>query len=91
MRSTYWEKIEMKVLQIESDPSADALYIYLSNKAVAYTRELDQDIAIDFAEDGTPVGIDIQRVSERLLEASTGGGHETSGRSFAPVIQLVPA
>lgn len=52
------------MLRIESDQKADALYIHLSEKDVKSTKELTSHIVVDYAEDGTPVGIDIQRFSE---------------------------
>lgn len=60
----------MIMLRIESDQKADALYIHFSNKPVKYTKEITQDIAVDFAEDGTPVGMDFQRFSELIFGIS---------------------
>ena len=52
------------MLQIESDTQADAIYIKIYDKSVAYTEELDANRNVDYAEDGTPVGIDLLGVSE---------------------------
>jgi uncharacterized protein YuzE len=58
------------MLRIESDQKADALYIHFSDKPVKSTKEITPDIAMDFAEDGTPVGIDFQRFSELVAETA---------------------
>lgn len=50
-------------MQIEWDKEIDALYISLSDQAVSYSKELSMSVVADFAEDGTLVGFDIQKVS----------------------------
>ena len=52
------------MLRISTDPEADAIYIQLRALPVSYTKELDDNRYIDYAEDGTPVGIDLLGVSE---------------------------
>jgi uncharacterized protein YuzE len=44
-------------------PSADAIYVYLSDQPVAYTRELDDYRLIDYSADGAVVGIEFLAVS----------------------------
>ena len=51
------------MLRVESDPQADAIYVYLSDEPVAHTKELDENRLIDYSYDGTPVGIDLLGVS----------------------------
>ena len=72
------------MLRIESDQKADALYIHLSEKPVKSTKELTPDIVVDLAEDGSPVGIDIQRFSELAQEVAFRGERPTTspGVSF---------
>ena len=53
-------------MQIEWDKEIDALYIKLSDQAVSYSKEFSISVAADFAEDGTLVGLDIQKVSDIL-------------------------
>lgn len=46
------------------DPEADAVYIRLSRKAWAYTEGLDDQRHVDYAGDGTPIGIELLYVSD---------------------------
>jgi uncharacterized protein YuzE len=46
-------------MKIKYDPKADAVYIYLSNKRYAYGKDLDDSRHIDYASDGTPIGIEL--------------------------------
>ncbi len=46
-------------LRYEYDRDAVALYIDLSDKPFSYGRELDTERRIDFAADGTPIGIEL--------------------------------
>ena len=50
-------------MQIQWYEEIDALYLKLSDQAIAYSKEFSIDVAGDFAEDGTLVGLDIQQVS----------------------------
>ncbi len=50
--------------KIEYDKEADAIYILLSDAKYSYGANLDHERRIDFAEDGTPVGIELLCVSE---------------------------
>lgn len=54
------------ILKVTTDPQADAIYIYLSNLPVYYTKELDEDRYIDYAADGNIVGVDLLNVSEAV-------------------------
>ena len=51
------------MLTCQYDPEADAVYIRLSDKAYAYGEELDRERRIDYAADGTPIGVEILCVS----------------------------
>lgn len=46
-------------MQLEYDLSVRALYIRLSDKHIALTREVDDNTNVDLAEDGTVVGIEV--------------------------------
>ena len=46
-------------MKIKYDPKADAAYIYLSNKAYAYGKDLDNVRHIDYASDGTIIGVEL--------------------------------
>ena len=41
------------------DRDAQALYIRLSDQPYAYGRDLDNERRIDYAIDGTPIGVEI--------------------------------
>jgi len=44
-------------------PTADAIYVYLSDQPVAYNRELDDHRLIDYSANGAVVGIEFLGVS----------------------------
>ncbi|MBN2239478.1 MAG: DUF2283 domain-containing protein [Dehalococcoidales bacterium] len=46
------------------DKKADAIYIELSDKPYAMTKELDETRYIDFADDNTIIGVELLCVSE---------------------------
>ncbi|MFH0847286.1 MAG: DUF2283 domain-containing protein [Chloroflexota bacterium] len=46
-------------MRIKYDAQADAVYIYLSDKPYAYGKDLDDSRHIDYAADGTPIGIEL--------------------------------
>ena len=50
-------------MQYKYDRQADAAYITLSDKPYAYGEELDSERRIDYASDGSPVGIELLCVS----------------------------
>ncbi len=45
------------------DEEADAIYIRLSDKDYSYGEDLDRERRIDYAADGTPVGVELLCVS----------------------------
>lgn len=45
------------------DKEANAIYIYLDEKPYSFGRRLDDERSIDYAEDGTPTGIELLYVS----------------------------
>ncbi len=49
------------------DKEADAIYIILSDKPVAYTKPLDDTRIIDYDNKGIPVGIELLCVSEGVI------------------------
>ena len=48
------------------DPDADAIYIRLGRKALAYTEEVDDQRHIDYAADGTVIGIELLYASDGI-------------------------
>jgi len=54
-------------MRIEYDRTADAIYIYLSDAPYAYGENLDHERRIDFAKDGTPIGVELLCVSEGVI------------------------
>lgn len=45
------------------DRRADAIYITLSDKPYAFGEDLDHERRVDYAADGTPVGVELTCVS----------------------------
>ena len=52
------------ILRYEHDTEADALYVYLSEKAYARGEDLSPERRVDFAEDGTVVGVELTCLGE---------------------------
>lgn len=50
-------------MQYRYDPEADAIYIILSDKPYAFGEDLDHERRIDYAADGTPIGVELTCVS----------------------------
>ena len=50
-------------MKLEHDLEADAIYIYLSSKPYTYGIDLDNELRIDYADDNTPVGVELLCVS----------------------------
>ncbi|MBT9143701.1 MAG: hypothetical protein DDT36_01728 [Firmicutes bacterium] len=46
-------------MEYEYDPEADAIYIHLSDKVYAYGEDLDRKRRLDYAADGTPIGVEL--------------------------------
>ena len=51
------------MIDYRHDEEADAIYVRLSDKPYAYGEELDPERRIDYAADGTAVGIELLCVS----------------------------
>ncbi len=49
---------------VRYDRYAQALYVRLSDKPYAYGRDLDEDRRIDYAEDGTAIGVELLGVDQ---------------------------
>ena len=47
------------------DPATDSLYIHLSERTSSDSDEVSEGVVLDYAEDGTLVGIDVQHASQR--------------------------
>lgn len=54
---------------LEFDWDADAFYVRLSDKPYAYGHDLDSERRIDYAEDGTPIGVEITCLKEGVVLA----------------------
>ena len=50
-------------LKVDHDPEANALYVRLSDKPREYGRGLGDERYIDYAEDGTAIGVEFTCVS----------------------------
>ena len=51
------------MIEYRHDEGADAVYIRISEKPYAYGEELDPERRVDYAADGSPVGIELLCVS----------------------------
>ena len=51
-------------MELKHDKDADAVYIRLNDKPYAHGEELDPERRIDYAADGTPIGVELLCVSE---------------------------
>lgn len=51
-------------MQVEHDADANAIYIRLSDAAYHHGDDLDPDRRVDFAVDGSAIGIELLNVSE---------------------------
>jgi uncharacterized protein YuzE len=56
----------MKKVTFTYDPEVDAVYIRLVRKPLAYTEEIDDQRHVDYAVDGTPIGIELLYVSDGI-------------------------
>ncbi len=62
-------------MRISYDSEVDALYIRLIDETVEVTtRQVSEDVAIDYAPDGAVVGIEVLDASEHVFR---GGGAPT--------------
>ncbi|MEO0094746.1 MAG: DUF2283 domain-containing protein [candidate division WOR-3 bacterium] len=53
-------------MKIEFDKQADALYIYMQERPVKKTKEIEEGILVDFDEDNRLIGIEILDVTKRF-------------------------
>jgi len=60
-------KIRRWEVRLEYDKEADAIYIYLSDAPYAYGKDLDEERRIDYADDNTPIGVELLCVSEGVI------------------------
>jgi uncharacterized protein YuzE len=52
-------------MRLSYDEKTDSLYIHLSERTSADSDEVSDGVVLDYADDGTLVGIDIQHASTR--------------------------
>jgi uncharacterized protein YuzE len=50
--------------KVRYDQEAQAIYVRLSDKAYAYGEDIDHERRVDYADDGTPVGVEFLCVDE---------------------------
>ena len=50
--------------ELKHDPDADAVYILLSEKGYHHASFLDENCRLDYAEDGTLIGVEFLYVSD---------------------------
>jgi uncharacterized protein YuzE len=52
-------------MKLSYDAATDALYIHLSERPSVDSNEVSDGVVLDYAEDGTLVGIDVQHASKK--------------------------
>lgn len=45
--------------RFEYDPEADVVYVYPAEQEYSHGRDLDAERRIDYAADGTPIGVEL--------------------------------
>lgn len=63
-------------MQYYYDPEANAIYIRLSDEPYSHGRDLDPERRIDYAEDGTPIGIELTCVQSGVSVEALPAAHE---------------
>ncbi len=56
-------------MKINYDPQADAIYIELLNKHAVDNQDINNDVSVDFDEDGNVIGIEVLNASDNLGKA----------------------
>ena len=65
-------------MQYQYDKDADATYILINDLPHGYSKEIDESRFVDYAKDGTVIGIELLYVS---------GGVDTSDLPFAAEVE----
>ena len=52
-------------MKLNYDVATDSLYIHLSNTVATDSNEVTEGVVLDFAADGSLVGIDVQHASTK--------------------------
>lgn len=52
-------------MRLSYDAATDSLYIHLSERVSVDSDEVSDGVVLDYADDGTLVGIDLQHASKR--------------------------
>ena len=50
--------------KVSYDRTVQAIYVRLSTKPYHHGRDLDEDRRVDYAEDGTPIGVELLGVDD---------------------------
>ncbi|MBU7046429.1 MAG: DUF2283 domain-containing protein [Theionarchaea archaeon] len=53
-------------MRITYDPKADAVYIQFQEGEYSISKEIDDDIVLDYTEDGKIMGIEILEASQKM-------------------------
>ena len=53
----------MSEIEVEHDPEANAIYVRLADAPYDHTEELDTERNLDYAADGTVIGVELLNVS----------------------------
>ena len=52
--------------EVSYDPNVQAIYVRLSTKKYHHGHDLDEDRRIDYAKDGTPIGVELLGADEGI-------------------------
>jgi uncharacterized protein YuzE len=55
------------IKKAEHDKAADAIYIYITDAPVEYTKQIDELRYVDYDADGMPVGVELLCVSNGVI------------------------
>ncbi len=54
-------------MKVKHDKKADAIYLSFNDQPYSHGRDLDKERRIDFAQDGTPIGVEFLCVSAGVI------------------------
>lgn len=69
-------------MRYKYDSECDCGYIYINKGKVSHTKEVTDNILVDFAKDGTVIGVEL--ISTRTLDTTqTYQGKETNAQTYS--------
>ena len=53
-------------MKIKFDPNADAIYIQFQDGKYEISKEIEEDIIVDYTNEGKVIGIEILNISQKM-------------------------